>query len=359
MLPLLFTLVVPAGLAKPLAVLVALALALGRALAEVRRGRRAKAAVSFLAALRREAGVIAALALALAVLWRSGLLDGPIRLPLHTYGLLVAAGFLVGIWLAQREAVRRGQSPDRIADLCFWILVAALVGSRVYFILVNWGDYFGPGALVASPLGRIPRLFAIWEGGLVFYGGFIGAVLTAWWYLRRHRMPFLAHADTLIPSVAVGHFLGRLGCFGAGCCWGGVAHAHLPWAARFPPESLAYQTFADRPDPAAFLAADRLTTLPLHPTQLYEAFGELGLFLVLVLLVRPRKRFHGQVLAAWLLMYACLRMVVEVFRGDVERGVVMGLGVGQWTSLVIFAVGAALWARAPRPMVAEVPARAA
>ena len=176
---------------------------------------------------------------------------------------------------------------------------------------MNWGDYFGPGrALIDSPLGRIPRLLAIWEGGLVFYGGFIGAALTAWWYLRRHRMPFLAHADTLIPSVAFGHFLGRLGCFAAGCCWGGVAHAHLPWAARFPPESLAYQTFATarpgglpRPGPAHDPAAPPDAALrvvrrarPLPPAGL---------------VVRPRKRFHGQVLATWLLVYAVLRTVVE------------------------------------------------
>ncbi len=360
MLPLLFTLVIPAGWAKPLAALAVVGLALLRALAQVRRTRSARAPVGFLAALKGDLGVSAVLAAAVAVAWWSGLLDGPIRLPLHTYGLLIAAGFVIGIWLAQREGARRGQDPERIADLSFWILISALVGSRVYFILVNWGDFFGPGrALVDTPLGRIPRLLAIWEGGLVFYGGFIGAALTAWWYLRRHRMSFLAHADTLIPSVALGHFFGRLGCFGAGCCWGDVAHAHLPFLARFPPESLAYQTFAERPDPGAYLAADRLTTLPLHPTQLYEAFGELGLFLLLVLVVRPRKRFHGQVLAAWLLLYAVLRSVVEVFRGDVERGVVMGLGVGQWTSLAILAVGAALWARAPRPAAAGAPARAA
>src|SRR5512146_2719157 len=85
-------------------------------------------------------GNLAAIA---AVVWRTGLLDGEIRLPLHTYGLLIAAAFLVGIWLAQREARRRGQDAERVADLSFWILVAALVGSRVYFVFVNWGDYFG------------------------------------------------------------------------------------------------------------------------------------------------------------------------------------------------------------------------
>jgi phosphatidylglycerol:prolipoprotein diacylglycerol transferase len=281
-----------------------------------------------------------------------------VRLPLHSYGLLIASAFLVGIWLAQREARRRGQDPERLADLAFWILVAALVGSRVYYILVNWGDYFGARALVATPFGRIPRLLAIWEGGLVFYGGFIGAALTAWWYLRRHRMAFLPHADTLIPSVAFGHFLGRLGCFAAGCCWGEVAHGHLPWATSFPPASLAYQTFAARARPEVYLAADRASTLPLHPVQLYEAFGELALFLVLVLLVRPRKRFHGQVLATWLLLYAVLRTAVELFRGDVERGVVAGLGVGQWTSLVIFAVGATIWARARKPRTPDVAATA-
>lgn len=360
MLPVLFALKLPAGWAKPLLLVVAAAVVLWRALAQVRGTRRAGAPVSFLAALKDDALVTGVLAALVAILWGRGLLDGPIRLPLHTYGLLIATGFMVGIWLAQREAARRGQDAERIADLAFWILVAALVGSRVYFILVNPGDYFAPGRfLVDTPVGRIPRLLAVWEGGLVFYGGFIGAALTAWWYLRRHKMPFLAYADTLIPSVAVGHFFGRLGCFGAGCCWGDVAHVHLPWLAKFPPESLAYQTFAGRADPAAFLAPDRLTTLPLHPTQLYESFGELGLFLLLVLWIRPRKRFHGQVLAAWLLMYAVLRTGVEVFRGDVERGVVLGLGVGQWTSLAILAVGAAIWLRAPRPRPAAAPARAA
>jgi phosphatidylglycerol:prolipoprotein diacylglycerol transferase len=282
---------------------------------------------------------------------------GGLRLPVHTYGLLIAVGFLAGIWLAQREARRRGQDAERIADLAFWVLVAAVAGSQVYFILVNWGDYFGPGRFLAeTPLGRFPRFLLFWQNGLVFYGGFIGATLTAWWYMRRHRMPFLAYADTLIPSVAFGHFLGRLGCFFAGCCWGGVTHGHVPWAVSFPPESLAYQTFQARPDPLQYLAAGGGGTLPLHPTQLYESFGELALFLGLVLWIRPRKRFHGQVLASWLVAYAVLRTTVELFRGDVERGVWLGLGAGQWTSIAILAAGALIWLRAPKP--APEPSRA-
>jgi phosphatidylglycerol:prolipoprotein diacylglycerol transferase len=343
MLPVLFTIVVPAALAKPVVLVVALLVVAGRAWAAMRQARREGEPLGFLAALKVDWLVPAVLAVLVAVVWRAGLLDRELRLPLHTYGLLIATGFVVGIWLAQREGKRRGQDPERIADLAFWILVAALVGSRVYFILVNWRDYFSAGSfLVQTPFGRMPRLLAIWEGGLVFYGGFIGAVLVAFLYMRRHGMGFLAHADTLIPSVAIGHFFGRLGCFGAGCCWGDVGHSHLPWLASFPPQSLAYQTFLNRPDPGALLAADRGATLPLHPTQLYESFGELGLFLLLVLVVRPRKRFHGQVLATWLLLYAVLRTVVERFRGDVERGVLLGVSVGSWTSIAIFAVGAAV-----------------
>jgi phosphatidylglycerol---prolipoprotein diacylglyceryl transferase len=345
MLPVLFDIVVPAGFGKPLAVVLFLAVVALRTFGYVRRARKEGERATVLEALRDDLWVIAVLAVVLGSVWRAGMLDAEIRLPLHAYGLLIAAAFLVGMWLAQREARRRGQDPERIVDLSFWILVAALVGSRVYFIFVNWDDYFGPGrAFVATPFGRLPRLLAFWEGGLVFYGGFIGAALTGFWYMRRHAMKFLPHADTLIPSVAFGHFLGRLGCFSAGCCWGEVAGGHLPWATRFPPDSLAFQSFATRPHPEAFLAADRLTTLPLHPVQLYEAFGELAIFLVLVLLVRPRKRFHGQVLATWLALYAVLRTVVEFFRGDVERGVVAGLGVGQWTSVAILAAGAAIWA---------------
>jgi phosphatidylglycerol:prolipoprotein diacylglycerol transferase len=349
MLPVLFDVVVPEGLGKLVAVLLAAAVIALRAWGYLRRARKQGEPATLLEALRADAWLALALAVGVGSLWRAGVLDPEIRLPLHAYGLLIAAAFLSGMWLAQREGRRRGQDPERIADLSFWVLVAALVGSRVYFIFVNWDDYFGPGrALVATPLGRIPRLLAFWEGGLVFYGGFIGAVLTAVWYMRRHAMTFLPHADTIIPSVAFGHFLGRLGCFSAGCCWGEVAGGHLPWATRFPPGSLAFQTFQSRPHPEAFLAADRLSTLPLHPVQLYEAFGELALFLLLVLAVRPRKRFHGQVLATWLVLYAVLRTVVEFFRGDVERGVVAGLGVGQWTSVAIFAAGAAIWARSRR-----------
>ncbi len=358
MWPVLFHVVVPEGLGRAAVVLLAAGVVALRAVLWVRRARAEGERATLLDALRADAVFAGALAAVTAAVWKAGLLDRELRLPVHAYGVLVGLGFVLGVHVAQREARRRGQEPERIAGLAFWVGLAALAGSRAYFVAVNPGEFFGPGAFVATPLGRLPRLLVPWEGGLVFYGGFLAATLAAFLYLRRHRMPFLAHADTVIPSVALGHFLGRLGCFCAGCCWGAAADGGLPWAVRFPPDSLAWQTLAARAHPERFLAAGGATTLPLHPVQLYEAAGELAVFALLVLVVRPRKRFDGQVLAAWLVLYALLRTAVEVFRGDVERGVWAGLGAGQWTSFAIFAAGVAVWVRA-REVRATAPARAA
>jgi phosphatidylglycerol:prolipoprotein diacylglycerol transferase len=267
-------------------------------------------------------------------------LKRPLVIPLHTYGLLIATAFLVAMQLAGRAARRSGLDRERVMDLCFWILLAAMVGSRVLFIIVNWEDYAHDPA----------SIFAFWKGGLVFYGGFIGAVLVSVWYMRKHRMPFFPHADAIIPSVAIGHAIGRLGCFAAGCCWGAACDPHLPWAARFPPESLAYQSQLSN-HVIQFGAA---RTLPIHPTQLYEAIGELGIFVALTLW-RTRKRFHGELLALYLMLYAPLRALIETMRGDEERGRVFNflgpLARGAWwnlstselISVAIFAFGVVLY----------------
>ncbi len=356
MLPVLFHIGLPAPWLKPVALLLAVGLALGRAALFRRRLRREGEAISFGAALWDDRRFLAGLAAAVAALWGLGLLDGPLDLPVHSYGVAIAVGFVAAVALAQRQARREGLDPERVGDLAFWVLVSALAGSRLYFVLVNWNEYFGSDALVETRLGRLPRLLVLWEGGLVFYGGFIAAALASLWYMRRHRMPFLRYADVVIPSVALGHFFGRLGCFGAGCCFGRASDADLPWLVRFPPGSHAYQALSRAG--GALLAPGRLTTAPLHPTQLYEAAGELGLFLVLVLWTRPRRRFAGQLLATWLMGYAVLRTGVELLRGDVERGLVAGLAVGQWTSLAVFAAGAAVWAggrRAAAPKTSPLP----
>lgn len=356
MLPVLFTLTVPAGWGLPLAVLVVVLVAVARAVALVRATRGEGGGESFVGALRSDWWFLGLLGLGVVVAHRAGALTGEVRLPLHTYGLLMALAFLLGVLLAQREARRRGQDPERIGDLSFWILVAALVGSQVFYVFLNLREFSGDRFFGDPPFRSVPRFLLVWRVGLVFYGGFIAAALTALVYMRRRGMSFLAYADTMIPSVAFGHFLGRLGCFGAGCCWGSLADEHLPWAVRFRPGSNAFDAFTSSSYPHRFFSADHLATAPLHPAQLYEAFGELAIFFLLVFLVRPRKRFHGQVLATWLAVYAVLRGVVELYRGDLARETFLRLNSGQWTSVVILAAGLLVWFLSPRPEAAPAPA---
>ena len=247
-------------------------------------------------------------------------LTRPLVVPLHTYGLLIATAFLSAMWVAGRNAERQGLDKDRVMDLNFWILLAAMVGSRVLFIVVNWDDYARDPA----------SIFAFWKGGLVFYGGFLGAVAVSIWYLRKHNMSFFPHADAMVPAVALGHAIGRMGCFAAGCCWGGACDPSLAFAARFPPESLAYQSQLEH----HLISFGALSTIAIHPTQVYESLGELCIFIGLTFFVAPRKRFSGQVLAFYLMLYAPLRGLIEHFRGDEERGRLLnGLGAaarGAW-----------------------------
>jgi phosphatidylglycerol:prolipoprotein diacylglycerol transferase len=258
------------------------------------------------------------------------------ELALHTYGLAIAVGFLVAILVGVRAAARTGEDAERVRDLCFWLLVSSLIGSRLLFIATNVPTY----VQLCREENDCFRALRVWEGGLVFFGGFFGALLTAVWYTRRHGMRFWRVADVLAPSVAIGHFFGRLGCYAAGCCWGKEAHgAALAWAVHFPAASLVFQDYAARE--ALPLSAE--VTPPLHPVQLYEALGELGLFFALSLLLR-RKRWDGQVLVAYLMGYSVLRFIVELYRGDAARRfVTASLSTSQFIALLTIPLALAVF----------------
>lgn len=239
------------------------------------------------------------------------------------YGLLVASAFVIGILVGMRNARKVGVSFESQLDVAFWIVFGALIGARLLFILVNLRTYLElppeklglPGVEVS-----IPAVLAFWRGGLVFYGGVIGASIGAIVVAARRKLPMLALADAIAPALAVAHAVGRLGCFFAGCCYGHPgAHG---FGARFPPGSLAYIETITAPFGGRLPA----TTPPLHPTQLYDGLGELLLFGVLTWLW-PRKRHHGQLMLTWVAAYAVQRFVVEIFRGDVLRGFVTRIPV--------------------------------
>jgi len=217
------------------------------------------------------------------------------KMEIFTYGFFIAVGFLTGISLAKRESLRTGEDPEKIMELCFYILISAIVVSRLFYVAIN------PEMFLEDPL----EVFRIWKGGLVFYGGFIGAVLTVVIYLRKEKMPLWKTADILAPSLAIGHFFGRIGCFFAGCCYGKACD--LPWAVTFShPQTLAPMG------------------IPIHPTQLYSALNNLMIF-GLLCLFRRRKKFDGQLFWIYVLIYGVTRSIIEVFRGDFRGSPAFGI----------------------------------
>ncbi len=238
---------------------------------------------------------------------------------IYSYGVMVALAFLIGVLWVSRESRRVGLDSARAVDLGFYVIVAAIVGSRILHIAISEWDRF-----IANPL----IFFKIWEGGLVFYGGLIAAVAIGIWYMRRHRMPFLLTSDVFSPGIALGHAIGRIGCFLAGCCYGRVMDGHAWYSITFPHNP---HTFAPQ-------------GMPLYPTQLMEASGELINFAVLFVL-RYFKRFDGQIFATYLMIYAIVRVIVEYFRGDVERGLLIEpwLSTSSLISIFMFAAGVALY----------------
>jgi len=253
-----------------------------------------------------------------------GLLNEPVAL--HTYGVLIATGFMLAMTLAKRQGEREGEDPDRIVDMAFYVLLWGLIGARAVFILTKFDQF------ARNPF----EIVAFWRGGLVWYGGFIGATLYVYFSTRKHRLNPLKFLDIVMPATALAHSFGRMGCLAAGCCFG--LPTDKPWAVTFPDESMAHAAQHNEG-----LVGYGDATLAIHPTQMYEALGEIGLFWLMISM-RPHKRFHGQLFLTWLALYPVLRSTIEFFRGDSERGVWMfGLSTSQYLSILVAGFAAYLF----------------
>lgn len=236
---------------------------------------------------------------------------GPVTL--HTYGLFIALAFILALNVMQREFDREGIPTPLVDKLSLVLMLAGLVGARaLYFLLSDFG------ALVEDPL----LFFRIWEGGLVFYGGFLAAFVALYMFSRRHEIALLSLTDALVAPLLVGQAIGRLGCFSAGCCYGkettsifGVVFTH--------PESLA------------------MKFIKIHPTQLYSSFGDLVLFLGALWIGRKFKS-QGLLTIYYFLGYGLFRFFIEFLRGD-DRGMfVKGLSPSQWGALLLITAGISL-----------------
>jgi phosphatidylglycerol:prolipoprotein diacylglycerol transferase len=245
-------------------------------------------------------------------------------LPVRWYGVMMATAFFAGLWAATRRARLVNVSADVIADVTVRLLIGSIVGARMVYVTTYWKQEFA-----SQPFSEV---FMIQHGGLVFYGGLIGAFVASVGYLWWKHLPVWKIADVLAPSVALGSVFGRIGCLLNGCCYG--RPCDLPWAIRFP---ASHETLGQ----------------PVHPTEIYDALLNLGLYLGLAWWFRRRK-FDGQIFALYLIGYALCRSTVEIFRGDYPADHIHAgyLTSAQLLSVPILAAGLGFWywlSRRPQP----------
>ena len=235
--------------------------------------------------------------------------------PITTYGIWLALGMLVGLYAASRLGARDGLPRERIYDLGLWVLVGGLIGSKVLMLFVEENV-------------QIFTLDFLRSGG-VFYGGLIGGFLAVVIIVRLYKLPFWKVADAFAPAVALGQSFGRQGCFAAGCCWG--KPTDLPWGVHF---SKLGNEYTGVP-----IYGPEGGDLHLHPTQLIESFTMLAVFGLLVWL-HKHKKFDGQILIAYGILYSIFRFSIEFIRDD-PRGdlfgftTLTGLSTSQGVSLVV------------------------
>ncbi len=232
---------------------------------------------------------------------------GPVTV--YTYGVLLAASYLLGLWVAMVRAKKRGLDSNHILDLGIYIIIAALVGAKLLLLVVEPGQYTR----------SLTDFLSLARSGGVFYGGLILAVLVAFWYMWRHRLPLWSVSDIFAPGIALGHVIGRMGCFFAGCCFG--KETSVPWAITFTSEYAARNVGTP-------------INRPLHPTQLYEAGAELLILVFLIATERKGRPFAGRTFWGYMLLYGISRFIIEFYRGDV-RGTVGMFSTSQFVSLLI------------------------
>ncbi|MFA5624726.1 MAG: prolipoprotein diacylglyceryl transferase [Bradymonadales bacterium] len=295
---------------------------------------------------------------------------------LPSYFAMLMLGFFVGVILLQRQAMAAGWDGAKIIDLSLILIVASIVGARVFHVLFD-GFFMEYIALCSDPASlakTLPsgaactsdaqclaaqnsgvdigalchagqcqpekdcfRALKFWSGGLTYYGGFIFAVISAYIVARRKGWSFLTLSDFAAPSIALGLGFGRIGCFLAGCCFG--ARSELPWAMHFPQYSDAWRYHAEHypEELAAHAKHGIMESLAVHPTQLYESFGSFAIFAFLWFYLRKRKRYEGDAIAFLLISYAVLRFSIEFVRADARGGYI--LSTSQWISLPLLALG--------------------
>ncbi len=241
---------------------------------------------------------------------------GPITI--YSYGLMLALAFFVGTYLAQLRARKAGVGQNKIMDLSLYILVSAILGARVLFVILNWNDYQN----------NFWDIFKIWEGGLVFYGGLILAFFVAVWFLKKNKLPIWKVTDIFAPSLALGMAIGRIGCFLNGCCYGKISY---PLGICFPSSASVFTQQASD----GLITQNAKFSLPVLPTQLYESLACLIIFFIL-LFIEKYKKFDGFLFWNFVLLYSVFRFIIEGFRFYEKNFILFGwLTISQLISIIL------------------------
>lgn len=221
------------------------------------------------------------------------------KITIYTYGVLVALGFFIGMQYVVKYS-KDIVSKQQVYDFLFYVILIGIIGARLFFVLLDISYY------KSNPL----EIFQVWKGGLVYYGGFFAVLIFAFLYCKYKKINIVKLMDVFAPALALGHAFGRIGCFFSGCCYG--------------------------KNTDCFLAVSQK-----HPTQLYEAFGNLIIFFILHNLLKKSHK-DGYIFVLYIVMYSVLRFAVEFFRGD-DRGVfIFGLSPAQNISIIVFVVAIVL-----------------
>lgn len=255
-------------------------------------------------------------------------------IPVFGYGFMMFVGFVCGTALAVYHARRIRMDASIIVDLMTWLLIPGLIGARAFYVIQYSDRIFRE----AQGLEYLKRALAVQDGGLVFYGSVIGGAIGGWLFCRSRGIRPLELADVVAPSLFVGLALGRIGCFLYGCCYGGACN--LPWAVRFPPDSLTYQAQLD----AGIIDRTATATTALHPTQIYSSLLAFLLAAFLCWCFR-RRPFEGFVVGMMFVLYPINRFVLELIRNDEKGQLGTSLTISQLISIGLFITGIVLLVR--------------
>lgn len=251
---------------------------------------------------------------------------GHAEIPIYGFGIMLVMAFIFAPWLAWWRARREGLDGDLVLDLGFWIFVAGLVGARVFYCVEYWG----------RDIHNLMDAFQYWKGGIVYYGGVVGAAVGFFAFRWFYPFPIRPYIDVIAPSIALGTAFGRIGCFLNGCCYGD--RCQWPWAVTFPAYSSAWWHHFNE----GLISRATAASLPVHPTQLYSSLDGL-ILLALVSAYYPLRKRDGEVMGLLAITYPITRFLIERLRDD-EGVAFAGLTISQAISVVLLAVGLCYWA---------------